>query len=202
MKRDSLGTLLSWLHSGGREAGQILIRSRDDGFELCHRADADRGDLTDFAGPEAARQIANFDETGQFRPLKTIRNLRRGWRLRLANVQELQRALEGFYPAMLGVWQSWQRGELLPVPLRATLDRQSGMYRVARKITNAQAEDLIAGFCPACLKQRLWTVTGASGIESAASASAAPAFPLFCHEACNLLVAKAREVVKKSEGAP
>jgi len=69
-----------------------------------------------------------YADSGEFRPLKTAPNLRRGWRLNVANLEELRRSLDYFYPAMLGVRSSYAHGSLPTVPLRKTLARQTGMY--------------------------------------------------------------------------
>jgi sirohydrochlorin cobaltochelatase len=204
--RDFTDKLASWLECGGREAGEVAIVAASGGFELCHRADLGRSDLRTKSGANAAREIANYDEAGKFRPLKTAPNLRRGWKLQVANLRELRRALDYFYPAMLGVWLSHVRGEVAPVPLRETLGRQTGMYRVTQKITDDQAQTLIGGFCRSdtgCLKHILWQITSELPIytlpaEKLHPPAAGAALPLLCHEACNLLVAQARTVVKKS----
>jgi hypothetical protein len=62
------------------------------------------------------------------------------------------------------------------------------MYRVTQKITDAQARALIDAFCAGCLKRRLW--------DGEPPRAGSGEMALLCHEACNLLVAKAREVVK------
>ena len=188
--------LADWIAGGGREAGEMHIEPAASGFVLYHRADASRGDLIEYLGAEAARDLAHFDDAGKFRPLKTAPTLRHGWKLCLASLSELRRALDYFYPAMLGVWLSHQRGCLSPVRLRETLARQTGMYAVTKKIADDLAEETVENFCAGCLKRRLWTLTGAADIEPF---TMAPSLPLLCHEACNLLVAKVREVVKKSE---
>lgn len=190
--------LADWLASGGGRIGQIAIAPVPDAWELRHAEDAGRTGLTPHTTPEAARHLANLDAAGNFRPLKTAPTLVRGWRLVLADVAAVRRALDYFYPAMTGVWLSHTRGGLVPVVLRETLARQSGMYRVTQKLTDAQARTLIDSFCAGCLKHRLW--------EIAAPNPAPPAFPanslpLLCHEACNLLVAQAREAVKKADRA-
>jgi sirohydrochlorin cobaltochelatase len=180
--------LARWLAEGRNRIGQIAIGVKDGGFELCHRDDTGRDDLALRAGAEAARSLANLDDTGVYRPLKTAPNLRHGWRLVLHDFGELRRALDYFYPAMPGVWLSYERGELLAVPLRETLGRQTGMYRVTQKITDAQARTMIDSFCAGCLKCRLW--------DAQQPQRDASAIPLLCQEACNLLVAEARKVVK------
>src|SRR5437764_13434814 len=89
--------LESWLGAGLNRMGELLIRGK---FEVLHHADADRADLQLFNTPQAAREIARFDEAGNFRPLKSAPNLRRGWRLALSSIAQLREALDFFYPAM------------------------------------------------------------------------------------------------------
>jgi 4Fe-4S iron-sulfur cluster binding domain len=152
--------------------------------------------------------------------------LRHGWRLELATVEELRRALDYFYPSRLTVYAAWKRGYLKTTALRETLDRQSGMYRVAAKISDPQINDLVADFCRsdgACLRTILWKRDQNGVIASTklpkekfdpacdqvmaacsrrpagdarASHSEAATVPLICQEACNLLVAECRKVVK------
>jgi sirohydrochlorin cobaltochelatase len=205
--RDLTKQLGAWLDAGGSEIGELVIVRRGGGFELCHRADLGRSDLRAESTPEAARALANYDDAGKFRPLKTAPNLRRGWKVCVADHGELRRALDYFYPAMLGVWVSHERGELAPVALRETLGRQTGMYRVTQKLTDEQAQTLIGGFCRSdvgCLKHLLWPIAqgvpiSTLPVEKLRAPSAGASLPLLCHEACNLLVAQARTVVKKSE---
>jgi len=207
MMQNLTQSLADWIAGGGREVGQIHVEPLESGFLLHHANDALLGEVASFNGAEAARELAHFDDARKFRPLKTAPNLRHGWRLHLADLAELRRALDYFYPAMLGVWLSQQHGRLVAVPLRVTLARQTGMYAVTKKITDAQAQTMIGGFCRTdggCLKRILWTIAPGEPITSLPAEKfdpAAPAcrLPLLCHEACNLLVARAREVVKKSE---
>lgn len=202
--------LEGWLTAGRNCMGELLIRGR---FEVLHRADADRAHgLQVFNMPQAAREIARLDEAGNFRPLKSAPNLRRGWKLVLRDIRALREALDFFYPAMLGTLLAHERGGLEIVPLRETLDRQSGMYAVTRKITSAQADDLIGRFCRSdggCLKTILWAIEPGVPVTSLPGSkfdpavnqrgTAEPAVPLLCAEACNLLVAAARAVVRKPE---
>ena len=188
MNRSLAPTLAAWLAEGRTRIGQIAIRETPDGWELRHADDLSRDDLHPHAGASAARHLANLDDAGAYRPLKTAPNLRRGWRLALRDVEELRRALDYFYPAMTGVWLSHLRGELPPVPFRETLERQTGMYRVTQKITDGQARAKIDSFCAGCLKCRLW--------DAQTPPEDAGRIPLLCQEMCNLLVAEARKVVK------
>ena len=165
------------------------------------------------------------DDAGNYRPLKTAPNLRHGWRLELATVEELRRALDYLYPSRFAVFAAWKSGYLKTTALRETLDRQSGMYRVAAKISDPQINDLVADFCRSdggCLRTILWKRDQNGVIASTklptekfdpaydqlmacsrrpagdarASHSEAATVPLLCQEACNLLVAECRKVVK------
>jgi sirohydrochlorin cobaltochelatase len=197
--------------------GQILIRKTDNGgFALSHRDDASLGQLQIFRSAEDAIEIAKYDDAGNYRSLKTAPNLRHGWRLELATLEELRRALDYFCPGRLAVFAAWKSGCLKTTPLRETLDRQSGMYRVAAKISDPQINDLVADFCRSdsgCLRSILWKRDRNGVIAStklpkkkfdpsvdqivARPEQSTPAtVPLLCQEACNLLVAECRKVVK------
>jgi sirohydrochlorin cobaltochelatase len=210
--------------------GQILVTKRESaGFVLSHRDDTSRDELQTYQQAEDAVEIAKYDDAGEYRPLKTAPNLRRGWRLEVATVEELSRALDYFYPGRLAVFAAWKSGYLNTTALRDTLDRQSGMYRVAAKISDPQINDLVAEFCRSdsgCLRTILWKRDRNSTIastklpkekfdpvydqvmacsrrpagDSGAAGSEAATIPLLCQEACNLLVAECRKVVK-SESA-
>jgi len=191
--RDLTGILNDWLLAGAGQIGQVVIRPVAAGWELRHVADAGREDLKVETASEAARDIANLDEAGAFRPLKTAPNLIRGWRLVLPDARSIRGALDYLYPAMTGVWLSHLDGTLQPVPLRETLGRQTGMYRVTQKISDVDARTTIDRFCSGCLKQRLWEIAGPNPGPPQIGPTT---IPLLCHEACNLLVAEIRKVVK------
>ena len=133
MNRSLTQTLAGWLAEGRTRIGQIAICETADGWELRHVDDLARDNLAQHQGASAARHLANLDDAGEYRPLKTAPNLRHGWRLVLRDVGEVRRALDYFYPAMTAVWLSHTLGELRPVAFRETLARQTGMYRVTQK---------------------------------------------------------------------
>ncbi len=197
--------------------GQIRVTRLDDGHELRHRDDADRPPerLAAHHDAEDAAALALYDDAGAYRPLKTAPNLRHGWRLVLPDARALRLALDLFYPARMGAWGRFQEGTLAVTPLRATLDRQTGMYRVAGKLTDEQADALVGRFCRSdggCLRTILWPRDAAGRAASTRlppekfdpahdqTGGPLPAgadhIPLLCQEACNLLVAEARTVVK------
>jgi len=209
--------------------GQVLIRKTPKGqFVLSHRDEHGRENFQTFRSAEDAIEIAKYDDAGNYRPLKTAPNLRHGWRLELDTMEQLRRALDYFYPGRLAVFAAWKKGKLQTTPLRETLDRQSGMYRVAAKISDSQIDDLVADFCRSnggCLRTILWKrdaegavsstklpkekfdpaydqVEASERPESSASAKAtanrtiSATVPLLCQEACNLLIAECRKMVK------
>ncbi len=201
--------MAAWLAAGETRIGELVILGQ---YELRHHLDAGADDLSLHTAASDARQIALYDAGGNYRPLKTAPDLRRGWRLWLATIEELHEALDGFYPAMLAARLAFEQGRLAVTPLRDTLNRQSGMYAVTKRITDAQADALIGSFCrteggsPGCLKTILWPIAPGVPITTLPPEKFDPsppsAFPLFCSEACNLLVARARETVKQSPPAP
>jgi sirohydrochlorin cobaltochelatase len=150
--------------------GQISVRKSGKSFVLCHRDDEAHDYLEIFRNAEDAIKIARYADAGNYRPLKTAPNLRHGWRLELQRPDEVKRALDHFYPGRLAVFITWQRGQLRTTPLRETLNRQSGMYRVAAKISDTQIDNLVADFCRSnggCLRTILWKRDQHGAIASA-----------------------------------
>ena len=204
MNRELLSAFTRWLDNGPRSIGQIAISRVGDFWELRHVEDRG-GELKTHTRWQDARILANTTDAGVFRPIKTTRDLRHGWRLVLSSIENLCRALDYFYPAMLGLWNADARGELIVTGLRDTLARQTGMYRVTQKITDEQAQALIGRQCSTCQKTMLWRIAPAKPITSLPPEkhhrASGGAFPLLCREGCNLLVGLARGVVKDAEKA-
>jgi sirohydrochlorin cobaltochelatase len=202
--------------------GQILIRRPSGGrFVLYHRDDEGRDDLQVFQNPDDVLELARYDDAGNYRPLKTAPNLRHGWRLEIVDLSELWRALDNFYPGRLATLAAWKENRLTTTPLRQTLDRQSGMYRVAAKTSNQQIDDLVGSFCRSdggCLRTILWKRDASGTLPStklppekfeaacdqprgpvSSTSATGRVIPLLCQEACNLLVAECRKAVKGGE---
>jgi sirohydrochlorin cobaltochelatase len=204
-----------WLPELPCTLGEILLERRAEGkFTLCHRDDGQRDDLAEHRDAADAAEIARYDDDGNFRPLKTAPNLRHGWRLLLSNSPDVKEALGFFYPGRVAAFLAWRKGRLTTTSFRQTLERQTGMYRAAAKITDAQANELIGNFCRSdggCLRTILWRRDAAGVVPSTLLPATKydPAhdqlgrggrgIPLLCQEICNLLVAEARTVVKAQE---
>ncbi len=222
---DPVETLLESALTAPFYFGQVLVEKiTTERFVLSHRDNEAADQLKVFRNVEDAIEIAKHDDARNYRPLKTAPNLRHGWQLDLETLEDLRRALDYFYPGRLAVFAAWKSDKLKTTPLRETLDRQSGMYRVAAKISDSQVNDLVAEFCRSnggCLRTILWkrdaegaiastklpkekfdpardqaTAANPSGSATPATAAIPATVPLLCQEACNLLVAECRKVVK------
>ena len=192
--------------------GQLLIRrTSSGGFTVCHRQDEDVADLRIFRRPEDAVEIARYDDAGEYRALKTAPNLRHGWRLEVGDLAELRRTLDYIYPGRLAVLTAWTENRLGTTSLRETLNRQSGMYRVAAKISDEQIDQVVTSFCESgrgCLRAILWKrdQIGAKPAEKLPAekfdpahdqtGQAKPVIPLLCQEICSLLLNECRKAVK------
>jgi sirohydrochlorin cobaltochelatase len=209
---DPIDTTLAAALGDRTAIGQILIRrANGGGFVLSHRDDESGGDREVFRKPEDAAEIARSDDQGRYRPLKTAPNLRHGWRLEIADLGELRRALDYFYPGRAAMLTAWKQSRLSTTALRDTLNRQSGMYRIAAKISDEQIDDVVGSFCRSnggCLRTILWKrdPSGALASTKLPSEKFDPAhdqtgrnesvIPLLCQEGCSLLVSECRKIMK------
>ena len=192
--------------------GEIRIMHRAAGsFTVSHRDDTGLEGLAVYRDADAAIELARYDDAGRYRSLKTAPNLRHGWLFVLDRLEQAREVIEHFYPGRAAAYQTWRSGELRATPLRETLGRQTGIYRASAKISERQADELVGTFCRSdggCLRTLLWKrdAAGASPSSLLPKVKFDPEFdqtgrdeaarPLLCQEACNLLVAAARNVVK------
>ena len=202
------------LRTGAIRLGELMVRQAEPaGYVIRHwQDDQAEQKLTVKTGSIAALEIVRYDGERHYRPLKGAPNLRTGWELRLDSVTEVRQTIDYFYPGAFATWLAYNRGEVTPVDLRQTLARQTGMYRVTRKVTDSQAEELAGRFCQSrsgCLRTILWTVDGKAPNRYLPSSKFDPQadqlgeqreanvwIPFLCVEACNLFVAEARKIVK------
>ena len=185
MKRTIGEALAEWLAAGGSHIGQITIRPDGGAWVLRHK-----------------------DDAGTYRPLRTAPNLARGWEARLPSTADLRLALDFLYPAAIANWLRWLDGEAEACSLRDTFNRQTGMYRVTGLIRSEEAEELVTTACADtnCLRKVLWKLDADTGWQGFAEPkttaprhqpSEGAEIPLLCLDLCPLLLAAARETVKK-----
>ena len=172
---------------------QVLIQRAGTGYKLRHIDDRD--DPAESLKPlplSEARARAQFNAAGQFRPLKSAPDLRRGWQLSVANDAELETALMHLYPGAIADWFAAQAVNPPVTNYREYTDRQSGMYRITTMLSDAQVVEVIQTVCDKtrCLKRRLWTVPGTPPDE-AKSKSVIP-----CLEPCAVLMESARKALR------
>lgn len=201
--------LRNTLSRGAFRIGQIQVHPD---LRLHHVLDAEpTQNLRVSTDPTEARRLALYTDEGIYRPLKSAPNLARGWELRLENLADLRIALDYFYPAALGMWAAYREEQLRPTDWRETVNRQTGMYRVVGLITDEQSLELIGSACQretGCLRRILWklesqkphplTVENRDFLLDLANGGE---IPLLCVEACNLVVAAGRPIVKAAQKA-
>ena len=208
--------LLDLLRSGIHRIGELEILTDIHGLPLliCHMADTgfstepDFGGLEVHEGPADARELSTYAADGTYRFTKGQTNLKRSWVMVLQNEKDLLLALDQFYPACVGLFVAQRGGTLEIETLRDKLNRQTGMYRFARTVSDAGAQKLVQEICgPAhqCAKKILWQLDANTPLdESEASKfngipgdlSESEAIPLLCREACNHFVAECRKAAK------
>ncbi|MEP7071251.1 MAG: DR2241 family protein [Verrucomicrobiota bacterium] len=201
---------LAELLKHGARLGQVAVTSSNEKWRLTHRDDIDGKDLREYEPGEAAT-IARWDDTGRYRPLKTAPNLRHGWKIVAEQAEGVLGAIEAIYPGRMAVLEAFARNRLKTTPLRETLGRQTGMYRVAAGISEGQIDELIGTVCKSqggCLRTILWRrdERGTTPSSLLSPQKFDPSWdqtgqneiaaPLLCQEACNIVVAAARSVVK------
>jgi len=204
------------LKSGIHRIGELEIQTDvcSKRLIICHFADIQVsreptfGGLLVHEGPEGAREISTYSEDGTYRFTKGQVNLKRGWVMLLQNAEDLRLALDQFYPACVGLFLAQQGGTLEIEMLRDKLNRQTGMYRFARSISDAGAQKLVQEVCgPAhqCAKKILWKLDAQTPLDDSEASRfngipgdlpEAEAIPLLCREACNHFVSECRKAAK------
>ena len=183
--------------SGNFIFAQVVIRSVVAGvWELRHVEDecAEEASLSEMR-VDSLRGVAQFTVGGAFRPLKAAPNLRRGWRAVARGAAELESALNQLYPGALADWHAAKSPSPPVTHFRAFTERQTGMYRIATSLDDAQASAVAVACCDArfCLRRRLWTVGGLAS-DAADSKSLIP-----CLEPCALLLELARRAARSEQ---
>ena len=185
----STAAFRSWLEqqSPPWRIGQVAILS---GYKLRHGDDLGREGLRNVSSLAELREIVKFDTEGNFRPLRGAPTLQSGWEMGGLDLAGLIEALNTIYPAALANWVLREAGQLEVTEYRETAERQTGRFAIVKTLTEMQVGELVSDICAKdCLKKRLWFPL--SEFRNPPSE-----IPLWCPEACNYLVGKAREKIK------
>jgi sirohydrochlorin cobaltochelatase len=210
VRHAAVAQLLAELLGAGKHfMGEVAITASPEGYELCHWEDLGKGSCEERL-PQDAAEIARFDDAGAYRPLKTAPNLRHGWKIVAPDLPSVALALELLYPGRLAAFTSWRAGTLQVTAMRATLERQTGMYRVAARITDEQIDGVVASFCRSnggCLRTILWRRDGSGAAPASLpptkfdpqydqTGRGAATIPLLCQEICPVVLAASRAAAK------
>ncbi len=171
--------------------GQVLIRPAAPGYSLRHIEDADAAALEVHEDPRAAREIAKLTEDGEYRPLKSSPNLRRGWEIRVPDAHELAVAMNYLYPAGVVHWHLRRQGTLEITNYRENAARQSGIYKRVQRLSDKGVQDAARACCEdaVCLKKALWDVDEKTPLEMERGEGEIP-----CPEPCSIFISFARRV--------
>ncbi|MEM9400319.1 MAG: DR2241 family protein [Verrucomicrobiota bacterium] len=178
---------------GPWKLGQVLVRKNsDDLFDLCHIDDAGAEGLKETTDRYKVRHWVKMDSDGNYRPLKSEKNLQAGWKLMQLNLKDLMFCLDVIYPTAVANWLYKYANKLRVTPFSETASRQTGMYKVvSTQLTDELQNHVEENLCAKrCLKLRLWSN---SGLEEKFKDSE---IPLLCPEACNIFVAECRKAIK------
>ena len=175
----------------GRTFGQVLVCPAAHGYSLRHKEDVGVLDLEVHQDPRAAREIAKLTERGEYRPLKSSPNLRRGWEIRVLDAKELSIAMNYLYPAGVVHWYLYREGRLGITNFRENAARQSGIYKRIQRLSERGVQDAARACCEdaVCLKRTLWDVDETIPLEMERGEGEIP-----CPEPCSIFISFARRV--------
>ena len=176
----------------GRVFGQVLVRpTASGGYYLRHQADVEAESLKLYEDPRYAREIVKLTEAGEHRPLKSSPNLRRGWKLKVADARELATAMNYLYPAGIIHWYLYREGRLEVTNYRENAARQSGIYKRVQRLSDEGVQNAARVCCEnaVCLKKPLWNVDYNTPLEMDRGEGEIP-----CPEPCSIFVSFARRI--------
>jgi 4Fe-4S iron-sulfur cluster binding domain/DR2241 stabilising domain len=176
----------------GRIFGQVTVRPvLPLGYSLRHTDDAWEDGLEVSEDPRVAREIAKLTAGGEYRPLKSSPNLRRGWELRVPDAHALVIAMNYLYPAGVVHWHLHREGRLRLTTFRENAARQSGIYKRIQRLSDQGVLDAALACCEdvVCLKKTLWDVDEDTPLAVDRGEGEIP-----CPEPCSIFVSFARRV--------
>ncbi len=185
----------AWVEEAGVEGrvfGQVRVRMVEPGrYSLGHVEDIGEPTLKLYEDPRQAREISKTTEDGEYRPLNSSPNLRRGWELRASGAGELVAAMNYLYPAGIVHWHLYREGRLEVTSYRENAARQSGLYKRVQRLSDGGVQDTARACCEdaVCLKKILWDVDEATPLAMDRGEGEIP-----CPEPCSVFVSLARRV--------
>lgn len=177
--------------------GQLCLTIRLDdeegrAYEVRHVDDADQPSesLIMHTDPLDARELAKYDDNGQYRPLSTAPTLQTGWVFSGLDPAALLRTVDLFYPATIANWHRERTGELDVTHWTEATNRQTGIYAVTSELRESSVDWVAEACCvdSQCLKRRQWEERADRELPVPRGDGAFP-----CREPCSLVIAAARK---------
>lgn len=167
-----------------------ISESGERRYTARNATDSAGDDLDEHDDPLAARQIAKYDDDGQYRPLKTAPTLQTGWQFTDQTGSELLRTIDFIYPATVQNWYLERQDALDVSHWRETAERQTGIYDIIDTLDPEAVEWLSQACCvdSQCLKRRQWDEDEGTPLDVPRGEGEFP-----CREPCSLVIAAARK---------
>ncbi|MBB6098722.1 sirohydrochlorin cobaltochelatase [Deinobacterium chartae] len=173
----------------GLRLGEATITPHAGLYEVRPTLDEGREDLELLATPEGLRDRVRLSDSGEYRPVHTLRNLPRGWRA-VFDAADLRRAIGYLYPAVVEEGYLASQRALQATPWASTARRQTGIYTKVQQATPEEVAATSRRVCGGCLKTRLWAGDNLYRTFFDGVPGGIP-----CAEACTFLVSEIRETV-------
>lgn len=133
------------------------------------------------ASMSSAAQLRARLRQDPFRPLSTSADLPAGWHVDLDRPAQAHAVLETVYPGLVADWAARHQGNFLVEPLKATSERQVGMFKGIHSLAAKLIDRTVAKVCGACIRQPTWWKDE-------------PEADLPCKAACNYWLSSAAKV--------
>lgn len=179
-----------------RSWGELALTTSAGGYDVRHGEDTGVPveELDAYDEPKEAREIAKFDDDGEYRPMNGETTLPTGWVFPSLDADGLTEVVRYVYPASVENRYLELHDELDVTHWEETGGRQTGIYAKAEDLEGDALRRAADAFCASrCVKRREWEESDEEEIDSPAEGD----FP--CREACSLFVSGAREFVGQEE---
>ena len=204
VRADAESWFVGWLEDGEgtdetpagkrRPWGELALTAHDSGYDVRHKDNTGvpTEELEDYDDPTEAREIAKFDDEGEYRPMNGETTLPTGWVFPSLGAEGLAEVVRHVYPASLENRYLEANDALDVTHWNETSERQTGIYADVEELRGEHLQCATEAFCASrCVKRREWEESEDETIDSESEGE----FP--CREACSLFVVGAREFVNQ-----
>lgn len=169
--------------------GEVLVTATHGVYEVRHMLDEGRAtaELQTVVTPEGLREMTALDDAGHFRPLRTRRDLPRGWRAVLS-AEDLPLGLHLLYPSAAEDAYAHSQHALRYTPWPSTARRQTGSFAKVQRANDDQVTQAVRQVCSGCLRTPLWAGQTLSQTFLSGVPGGIP-----CAEACMYLLTEVRD---------